>query len=52
MIMNYKKPHHLYGARKRAEISKLELVLTEWSRSNIAFALIEYYGQVFQDANI
>ena len=31
--------HHLYGQGKRAAISKLELILTEWSRSYFVFAL-------------
>ena len=31
--------HHLYGEEKSAAISKLELFLTEWSRSCFVFAL-------------
>ena len=34
--------HHLYGKRKRATISKLELFLTEWSRSYFFFALASF----------
>ena len=31
--------HHLYGKGNSAAISKLELFLTEWSRSYFVFAL-------------
>ena len=31
--------HHLYGEGKSAAITKLELFLTEWSRSYFVFAL-------------
>ena len=33
--------HPLYGEEKSASISKLELFLTEWSRSNIVLALAD-----------
>ena len=42
--------HHLYGEGKRAAISKLELSLTEWSRSYIiVLALIRHWNCEFYD---
>ena len=34
--------HQLYGEEKSAANSKLELFMTEWSRSYIVFALVLY----------